>query len=448
MLYLIYDMLLLLAVPLLVPWYLCRYVRRGRLRKGIGERLGFIPREKCSLLDGSETIWVHAVSVGETMAVRPLLKALKARYPERKIVLSTVTETGRGIAEKLPDADLCIYFPFDFRFAVQSALEKVRPSLIVVVETEIWPNFLRHARLRGIPAVLANGRISDKSFGGYRRFSWIFRPVLENFSAFCMQTEEDARRIAAIGAPCSRVHVAGNLKYDIPVLIVPQEKKEKLRAKYRIPVGVPVVTFGSTHQGEEAAVLAACLTLSGEGREFFLVLAPRHPERAGEVEELLQRCGISFSRRSTLTERSRMFNPGESLLVDTVGELMDLYSISDLVFVGGSLVPVGGHNILEPASLGVPVLFGPHMNNFREIASRILGCGGGVQIEDSSMLTTVIRDLLDSPAARQEMGEKGARLLQEHSGSTGRHMAIISSVQAEGRCGATGLRSPREHGDI
>jgi 3-deoxy-D-manno-octulosonic-acid transferase len=242
--------------------------------------------------------------------------------------------------------------------------------------------------------------------------------------------------------------VAGNLKYDIPVLIVPQEKKEKLRAKYRIPVGVPVVTFGSTHQGEEEAVLAVCLTLSGEGREFFLVLAPRHPERAGEVEELLQRCGLSFSRRSTLTERSRMFNSGESLLVDTVGELMDLYSISDLVFVGGSLVPVGGHNVLEPASLGVPVLFGPHMNNFREIASRVLGCGGGVLVEDSSMLATVIRDLLDSPAARQEMGEKGARLLREHSGSTGRHMAIISSVQAEGRGDATGLCRPREHGDI
>jgi len=430
MLYFFYDILLLLIVPFLVPWYLLRYVRRGRLRKGIGERLGFVSREKLSLLEGFDTIWVHAVSVGETMAVRPLLKALKVRYPERKIVLSTVTETGRGIAETLSDADLCIYFPFDFRFAVRPALEKLRPSLIVVVETEIWPNFLRHARLRGIPVVLANGRISDKSFGGYRRFSWMFRPVLENFSAFCMQTEEDARRIVAIGAPFSRVFVARNLKYDIPVLSVPEEMKEELRSKYRIPVGVPVVTFGSTHQGEEDAVLVACLTLTREGRELFPVLAPRHPERAGEVAELLGRYAISFTRRSSLAERSEPFAPGDALLVDTVGELMDLYSISDLVFVGGSLVPVGGHNILEPASRGVPVLFGPNMNNFREIASRVLECGGGVRVSDASMLTGVIRDLLDSPSARKDMGEKGSRLLRENSGSTERHMEIISSVQA------------------
>lgn len=431
MIYFLYDILLLLAVPLLVPWYLVRYVRRGRLRKGIGERLGFISPEKLSLLEGSDRVWVHAVSVGETMAVRPLLRALKTRYPDRKIVLSTVTETGRGIAEKLSDADLCIYFPFDFRFAVQAALEKIRPSLIVVVETEIWPNFLRHARLRGIPAVLANGRISDKSLGGYLRFSWAFRPVLQNFSAFCMQTEEDARRIVAIGAPRARVHVAGNLKYDIPVRAVPEERREALRAKYRIPAGVPVLTFGSTHQGEEEAVLAACLTLWGEGREFFLVLAPRHPERAGEVAELLGQSGLSFSRRSSLAEHSDLFKSGESLLVDTVGELMDLYAVSDLVFVGGSLVTVGGHNVLEPASLGVPVLFGPHMSNFREIASRILACGGGVMVEDTAMLTTVIRGLLDSGAARKEMGERGAGLLREHSGATERHMEIVASVQSE-----------------
>jgi len=430
MMYLIYDIILLLAVPLLVPWYLCRYIRRGRLRKGMAERLGFISREKLAQLEGSDTVWIHAVSVGETMAVRPLLRALKARYPERKIVLSTVTETGREIADKLADADLCIYFPFDLRFPVRLALRRIRPSLIVVVETEIWPNFLRHARLSGIPVLLANGRISDKSFGGYRRFSRLFRPVLENFSAFCMQTGEDASRISMIGAPSSRVHVAGNLKYDIPVPTVAPEKKAALRARYRIPAGVPVITFGSTHQGEEEAVLAACVALSAEGRRFFLALAPRHPERAGEVAELLERFGVPFDRRSDLDGRAVSFSPGEALLVDTVGELMDLYAVSDLVFVGGSLAPVGGHNILEPASLGVPVLFGPHMNNFREIASRMLECGGGRRVDDAAMLKQAIRDLLESEATRREMGENGANLLREHSGATDRHMEIIESLPA------------------
>ena len=428
MLYLIYDILLLLAIPLILPYFLCRCVRRRRLRKGIAERLGFLSREKRVCLQGSETIWVHAVSVGETMAVRPLLKALKARYPEKKIVLSTVTETGRSIAENLSDVDVCIYFPFDFGFAVRRMLQAVRPSLIVVVETEIWPNFLRYAHLSGIPTVLANGRISDKSFGGYLRFSWAFRPVLENFDALCMQTDVDARRIIDIGASPARVHVAKNLKYDIPALSISEERKREVLATYHIPEGMPVFTAGSTHQGEEAAVLTAYRTLVNEGREFLLVLVPRHPERAEEVAKLAEQFGIPCVRRSQLDAQSELFKPGEVLLVDTVGELMALYAISDLVFVGGSLVAVGGHNLLEPASLAVPVIFGPHMNNFREIATLILHHHGGIQVQDAVMLAQTLRQLLDSPGERLRLGENGARILIENRGSTERHMEIISSV--------------------
>jgi 3-deoxy-D-manno-octulosonic-acid transferase len=383
------------------------------------------------LLSGCDTIWVHAVSVGETMAARPLLKALKARFPEHRIVLSTVTETGQGIAERIGDVDLCIYFPFDFRFSVNRLLKDIRPSLIVVVETEIWPNFLRCARLLHIPVVLANGRISDKSFGGYRRFSWVFRSVLPNFSALCMQTEEDARRIVAIGAPPTRVSVTKNLKYDLPALIVSDERKVELRSVYRIPPGIPVITAGSTHQGEEESLLTAYRALMDEGREIFLVLAPRHPERAEEVSGLLDRMGIPFSRRSSLSARARDFRSGEALLLDTVGELMGIYSFSDLVFVGGSLVPVGGHNLLEPASVGVPVLFGPHMNNFREIASKILSSEAGVQVADTIQIPAIIRDLLDYPAARAAMGANGARLLMENRGATERHMEIIRTFFPE-----------------
>lgn len=428
MLYIIYDIFLFLAVPLIVPYYLFRFARKGRLRKGIAERLGFLSPEKRARLAVGDAVWVHAVSVGETMAVRPLLKALKARYPDKKIVLSTVTETGRSIAENLSDVDVCIFFPFDFGFAVRRMLKAVNPSLVVVVETEIWPNFLRRAHCSGIPVVLANGRISDKSFGGYLRFSRLFRPVLENFDALCMQSGEDARRIIAIGARAERVHVAGNLKYDIPVRIVPDDKRAAVRGSYRIPGEVTIFAAGSTHQGEEEAVLDAYRSLSAGGRALFLVLVPRHPERALDVAALAKQKGLVCVRRSELNEKSDLFRAGEVLLVDTVGELMDVYAMADLVFVGGSLVPVGGHNLLEPASLAVPMIFGPHMNNFREIASRILQCRGGIQVTDTDHFSRVVAELLDSPVERRQLGANGASILSENAGSTDRHMAIIAAV--------------------
>lgn len=427
MLYLVYDILLILAVPLLVPFYLIRSLRRGRLKKGMGERLGFFSRKKTAFLAGRDTIWVHAVSVGETMAARPLLKALKSRYPDHLIVLSTVTETGQGIGEGIRDVDLCIYFPLDFSLFVKRTLKIVHPSLIVVVETEIWPNFLRQARLMGVPALLANGRISDKSFAGYGRFSAIFRSVLPDFSALCMQTEEDARRIVAIGAPAGRVYVAKNLKYDLDVVTPPEERKAELRARYRIPGHCLILTAGSTHQGEEESVLSAYQSLIQQGVQLILILAPRHPERSEEVAALLERHGIYHVRRSSLAEAPRGLQPGEALLMDCVGELMDVYAISGLVFVGGSLVPVGGHNLLEPASLGVPVLFGPHMNNFREIAAKVLEAGAGVQVADAGMLASSLQGLLDDQPGRVSMGANGARLVTENGGATSRHMEVIAS---------------------
>lgn len=439
MLYLIYDILLFLAVPLYLPYFLFRCATRRRVRKGIAERLGFLSGEKRAHLHGSETLWVHAVSVGETIAVRPLLKALKTRYPEKKIVLSTVTETGRGIAEKLSEVDVCIYFPLDFAFAVRRMMIAVRPSLIMVVETEIWPNFLRCAHRSGIPAVLVNGRISDKSFGGYRRFSWVFRQVLANFDALCVQTEEDARRIIAIGAPPKRVHVAKNLKYDIPVTLISEEQKSALLQKYRLPSATPVFTAGSTHRGEDEIILNVYRTLLREGQELVLVLAPRHPERAEEVAKIAEQNGLRCVRRSQLDGQSVQVQTGEVLLVDTIGELMNIYAISDLVFVGGSLVPVGGHNLLEPASLAVPVIFGPHMNNFREIAALILLHQGGVQVQDSADLTETLKKLLNCPAERLKLGENGARILTENSGSTERHMEIIASLLS---CTGNGFHLP------
>jgi 3-deoxy-D-manno-octulosonic-acid transferase len=428
MIYLIYDIMLFLATPLIFAYSMIRSRRKGRRREGTSERLGMYDARLVAALNEQKTVWVHAVSVGETMAVKPLLKALKESIPGIRIVLSNVTETGRSIAEKTAGIDHCIYFPLDYRFTVKRALATVRPALLVIVETEIWPNFLRAARDMGIPAVLVNGRISDRSFGRYLALKWFFRPVLANLSAFCMQTTEDARRIIAIGADPERVHVTRNLKYDIPVTPPSPEKKRALHEGYKIPDGIMVITAGSTHAGEEETLVSVYRRLLAGGRECFLVLAPRHPERGGEVAEIIRNCGMPFTLRSALDRREGLFRPGEVLLVDTVGELMRFYAISDLVFVGGSLAATGGHNILEPASLGVPVLFGPHMHNFRETASLLLACGGGFQVEDGEELTAVLQILLDDETKRRETGQNGMKLLLENSGATEMQMVVIRKL--------------------
>jgi 3-deoxy-D-manno-octulosonic-acid transferase len=430
MVYFFYNLLSFLALFGVIPYHLYRSLSRGR-RTAFAERFGFIPEGGVARVRGVGTIWVHAVSVGETLAVRPLLTALKERYPGKRLVVSNVTETGREMALKLKEPDLCIYFPFDFGFAVRRAVRLIAPDLVIVVETEIWPNFMKVVTDRGTPAVLVNGRISDRSFGRYSRLKWFFRPVLEKFSALCMQSAEDARRIVAIGAPAGRVHIANNLKFDLPVMPLSAAARNEHRDRYRIAPGIGVIVAGSTHQGEDEVVLAAYRALVAEGRDLFLVLVPRHPERAVDVAALLQREKIPFALRSRLDERNLPFSPGEVLLVDRVGELMSFYSLSDLVFVGGSLVPTGGHNILEPASVGVPVIFGPHMNNFREITSLALEAEAGIQVQEGSELMPVIGGLLDDTARRSLLGRNGLRLMERLGGSTDRHMDVIGRVLKE-----------------
>lgn len=429
----LYDILLLLLSPAIIAFHVYRTLSRGRSLAGFGERFGFIPREKLARLAGEETVWVHAVSVGETLAVRPLLRELRRRWPQKRIVLSNVTETGRRIAEGMAEVDFCVYFPFDFPFAARRALRSVSPSLVLVVETEIWPNFLRAARGLGIPAVMVNGRISDRSFPRYLKLRRFFAPILTDFAALCMQSEEDARRIAAIGAPVERVHGARNLKYDLPARRVSAKEKAGLRHSFRLPEVSLVVTAGSTHPGEEGMVLDAFTPLASADPALLLVLVPRHPERAGEVARLLAERGMPFVLRSELDKEGRPPIAGGCLLVDTIGELMKLYTLSDLAFVGGSLVPVGGHNLLEPASVGVPVLFGPHMHNFREITSLVLSAEAGRQVADGSQLREELNRLLDDGALRVQMGENGLRLMEQCGGGAALHMDLIESLLAARR---------------
>jgi 3-deoxy-D-manno-octulosonic-acid transferase len=336
-----------------------------------------------------------------------------------------MTETGRSVAEKIPEVDLALYFPFDYPFSVRRLLNLVNPAMVVIMETEIWPNFLAEAKRRGIPTIMANGRISDRSFGRYLKARSLFRPVLDKVTRFCMQSDEDARRIIAIGAAPDRVHSCRNLKLDIPSQRVTDHLRSELRQKFGIPSSLRVFTAGSTHQGEEEEVIAAYRQVLESDPGSFLVLVPRHPERADAVGELLRSSGIGFARRSVPLAADSHFIAGQVLLVDTVGELMQFYALSDLVFVGGSLVPFGGHNLLEPASLGVPLLFGPHMHNFREIAALVGSYGAGQQVADAGELAGSWLALLNDPERLRVLGDNGIRLLEENGGAVERHMEII-----------------------
>lgn len=422
----IYNLLLWLLLPLLVPYHAYRSLSRGR-RTAFMERFGVIPDAELEPLQDARTILVHAVSVGETLAAQPLLKGIRARFPGHRVVITNVTETGRGVALKSNSADVCIYFPFDYPFAVRAVLKKVRPDLVVIMETEIWPNFIKEARALGIPVLLANGRISDRSLSRYLRFSWFFRPVLQRLSALCMQSAEDASRIEAIGARPETVHVAGNLKYDIPLQPKHPEQANGVKAKYGIPEGAFVFTAASTHEGEDGFVLEAYRMLLSARPESFLILAPRHPERAAGVAEQVKKSGLTLRRRSQLEAEPRPQQPGEVFVLDTVGELAGLYGASDLVFVGGSLVPTGGHNPLEPAACGIPVLFGPHMENFREIAATFLDKKAGIQLAGAAELGEKLVSLSRDAASREQMGQNGASILAESAGSTTRHLDAMAA---------------------
>lgn len=426
----LYHLLTWVALPFALLYHGYRSVSRGR-KSAFAERFGLLPQAKRELVSGQPVIWLHAVSVGEVIAARPLLKGLRQRYPNHRLFLTVTTETGRGVAEQDRLADCITYFPFDIGPAVRRLLDAAQPKVIIIMETEIWPVFTFESHKRGIPILLANGRISARSFPRYRRFAWFFRPVLHCFNSLGMQTAQDLERIRAIGAPEERSLVLGNLKYDIPFGPVTADERLELRRAYRIPAALLVLCAGSTHPGEEGPLLDLYQKLLHCFPDLLLVLVPRHPERAVEVETLIAAQGLTTLRRSTLGQRAEGTAAGQVLLVDTVGELMKLYALADLAFVGGSLVPSGGHNLLEPASRGIPILFGPYMDNFREIAGLTLAYGAGVQVAGPQELLTAARELLATPELRQVLGTNGLKLLRDRSGAVERHLKLLAQVMPQ-----------------
>ncbi|RLB76759.1 MAG: 3-deoxy-D-manno-octulosonic acid transferase, partial [Deltaproteobacteria bacterium] len=333
MVYLLYNLLLLLSVLFLIPYYLLRGLRFGKSRRGIRERLGFYSPEQIATIQSRRTIWIHAVSVGETRAAMPLIRQLHSQYPEFQILVTNVTETGHEVALKVKEIDLCLFFPFDFPSAVRKALNTVNPELIIIVETELWPNFIKLADQSDIPLALVNGRISDRSFPRYRFIRFLLKPILETFSVLCMQSQIDAERISVLGAPDRRVENTGNLKFDYELKNVSAEEIGQRKKHYRLPEAVTIYVAGSTHAGEEKQLLEAYRQISPQIKQkLILVLIPRRPERKRDVVVLLKELKFQYRLRSSLKERDSLLAAGEVLLVDTLGEVLDFYSIADLVF--------------------------------------------------------------------------------------------------------------------
>ena len=418
----LYTVLTYLLRPIALVVVLWRGVRNRRYWVGVGERLGFGAR-----VGTTESIWVHAVSLGEVTAAAALIRALRDRYPDTPLVLTTATPTGRERARALFGEALVVrYLPYDTPGSVRRFLARARPRLAVIMETELWPNLFHRCRRRGIPIVLANARLSMKSVGRYRRFGTLFRDALAlGHVSIAAQSGEDAERFIAIGAAREQTRVIGNLKFDISVDAAVIEQGRELRSSYGRER--PVWIAGSTHSGEEEAALGAHAQIQAAVPGALLLLVPRHPERFQAVADLLNRRGLRFERRSSQGE----VRPDCSvLLVDTVGELSSLYASVDVAFVGGSLVPVGGHNLLEPAALGVPVITGPDQSNARDIAELLLREGAAVQVADAAALAVTLQEWLTNPDERGRVGARGLHVVAENRGSLARLLAIIEPLLA------------------
>ncbi|MBI4589029.1 MAG: 3-deoxy-D-manno-octulosonic acid transferase [Candidatus Rokubacteria bacterium] len=415
--YALYTCLLLALLLVYAPVFVVRRLFTRGAPMGLLQRLGY----RVEGLPPEPRCWIHAVSVGEALAAIPLINAVRHRWPDLHPVVTTVTPTGaRVVRERLGSAVSHRYFPLDLPPAVWRTLASVRPQFFIALETELWPNFFRGLQGRGIPAMLANGRISDRSFRRYRLVRPLMRRVMEGILVFGMQSAEDARRIIALGASPERVVVTGNLKTEAP----PNEPGAD--ALWRRLMGLTgeelVWIAGSTHRGEEELLLDAFLSLRRRHPSVVLVIAPRHPERVAEVERVIRARGLASVRRTSLPkDRDR----NAIIVLDTVGELAQLYELAQVVFVGGSLVPAGGHNMLEPALRRKPVVFGPHTTNFRESAELLLAAGGALIVQNSGEMERALDRILADPGLRTTMGEAALEAVAGRQGAVGETLELI-----------------------
>jgi len=420
--YLLYSFLLTAVGIVALPYFVFRAIGTGKYWRSLRERLGFLPsslnRER------RQSLWLHAVSVGEVLAARPLIPLLREEFPDRPLFVSVTTLTGRRLAERqIRDADGIFYCPFDWALVVRRVVSRIRPRLLLVMETEIWPQLLRACRKAGSATLLVNGRISDRSYPRYRKIRFFLRRFLTNIDCFCMQSTGHADRIIDLGAHPSRVTVTGSLKFDA---VVPDPGKPCPAARW-IPPQRPVVVAGSTLAPEEEILLETFSALRKSHSDLFLVLAPRHPERFEEVTELARSRRFDVRRRSLL---EGLIPEMDVMVLDTIGELASLYGSADVVFVGGSLAPWGGHNLIEPAAVGKPIVFGPHMSNFREIASMFLDAEAAIQVSGRDQFQEVLERLIVDPALRSMLGDKARRLVEANRGAARRTVQMARRTVA------------------
>src|ERR1700730_11158278 len=448
--YFIYSFLLGIAAFALTPYWLVQGLRHGKYFSNLLERLGFSYPTLRQAPNRQGAILLHGVSVGEVLSGISLARRLKEAYPERLLVISTTTITGHALArERMPFADAVIYFPLDWAFCVRRALSAIKPSLVIILETEIWPNFLRQARRGNIPVLFVSGRISARSFLRYQKylgaFGFFLRPFLKRAladpSMFLMQSEKDAERIRFLGAPADRVRASGNLKYDLD-LPGPTAVSHWLEAEVFRTRRTPAIGAGSVVATEEPLALIAFGTLQGEYPNALLVLAPRKPERFEAAADFIHESRRKFLRRSHLPIQTSANGASSNaaaaipkdvtvLLLDSIGELASIYRCADGVFVGGSLVPSGGHNILEPAAFGKIPVFGPSMENFSEMASRFISAGAAVQVESPEDAGVAWIEMFRDPDRMRTMGEKARTLVEDSRGATDRALEVISELLNE-----------------
>jgi 3-deoxy-D-manno-octulosonic-acid transferase len=414
-----------------MPYWLYQMLRHSKYRMGLGERLGRVPARLAGVLAKTTDqqrplIWVHAVSVGEVLALSGLIEQLRIRFPRHGLVISTTTDSGQKLARKRFGEENVFYFPMDFAFAIKPYLRRLRPELIVIAETEFWPNFLRLAHESGAQVAVVNARISDRSLPNYRRFRWWLEKILRNVDLFLAQTDNDAARLKSIGGVAERVKISGNLKFDMGV---PTELAivEGLRGSLKSANGGPVLVCGSTVEGEEPLLIKAFENVLVAHSKAVMILAPRHPERFDEVAMLLQSMGVQFWRRSLW--KNEVLSGGVFLL-DTIGELAAIYALADVAFVGGSLVPRGGHNIIEPALHGVAIVVGNHTENFRDIVG-LFQYQNALRVVGPAELPLTLMELLANDAERSALGRRAAETMRSQTGATQRTVEALEGLVAQ-----------------
>jgi len=424
--YLLYDLLLSVVFILYLPIVLYKMIFKGKYRVGLKERLGYLPKS-LNYLQDEDVIWIHAVSVGETVAASSVVTEIKKRFPEHKILFSTVTDTGQEMAHKIiEEADEIIYFPLDFSWIIKRVLRLIKPELIVITETELWPNLIRYAKELGSKVMLVNGRISDDSAKKYKYLGPIMKDMLDNIDFLSMQSEQDVDYITDLGADKEKVINNGNTKFDQTYAEPDSEVEERIYDEFKIDSDQPVLVIGSTHPNEEEQLIPVYKELKAEFEDLVMILAPRHIKRADEIEGLYQEAGIDMVRRIEIEERNPKLE--SVILLNTIGELAQIYGIADLVFIGGSLIERGGHNILEPAAHGKLVFFGPHMFNFKESTSLVLEHEVGIQVSDAEELGEKILYYLRNEDELEAKSREALEMIENNKGASVRNAKLAEEL--------------------